>query len=112
MVRPTKFEIRERTDGTKVTLALHGDLDMRTLGKLSDRLSEHVTQGATDVIVDLRALTFLDSSGLRLLIQLHDRSRQEGWKLRLVHPEQEGAALVLRLTAADQNLPFIPAKDA
>lgn len=48
----------------------------------------------------------MDSSGLKALIDLHDRSRAEAWKLKMVAPEHEAAALVLRATGADKALPF------
>jgi anti-sigma B factor antagonist len=112
MVRPSKFEIKASTEGSKATLSLHGELDMRTLEELSNRLAEQLDAGATGVTIDLRKLGFMDSSGLRLLIELHDRSRQEGWQLKLVCPEQEAAALVLRATGADKVLPFVPAAEA
>lgn len=109
MVRPTKFAIKQGSEGAKVTLSLQGELDMATLRELSDCLAEQLDGGATEVTIDLRGLAFMDSSGLRLLIELHDRSRAEGWGLKLVCPEQEAALLVLRATGADQRLPFVPA---
>lgn len=84
---------------------------MRTLQQLSAKVAEQLDAGATDVTVDLRELAFLDSSGLRLLIELHDRSRQDGWQLALLRPEQEAAALVLRSTGADTRLPFVAVAD-
>lgn len=85
---------------------------MRTIGQLSERLEEQLRGGAKVVTVDLRDLAFMDSSGLRLLIELQDRSREEGWELRLVCPQREAAALVIRVTGADKALPFMPAGDS
>jgi anti-anti-sigma factor len=107
MARPTKFEIKQTADGPGVRLALHGELDMRTLGQLAERVTEQLDDGANDLTLDLRELAFMDSSGLRLLIELHHRSRQEGWSLKLFCPEDEGAAIVLRATGADKALPFV-----
>jgi anti-sigma B factor antagonist len=112
MVRPTKFEIKSSLEGTKATLSLEGELDMRTLEQVSDRLAEHLGAGANEVTIDLRRLAFMDSSGLRLLIELHERSRADEWQLKLVCPEQEAAVLVLRATGADKALPFVPAAEA
>ncbi|MGN6167381.1 MAG: STAS domain-containing protein [Solirubrobacteraceae bacterium] len=83
-----------------------GELDMRTAELLLDCLAEQRAKGVTDVTVDLAKLTFMDSSGLKALIDLHDRSQAEAWRLRLVAPEYEAAALVLRATGADKALPF------
>jgi anti-anti-sigma factor len=54
----------------------------------------------------------MDSSGLRLLIEFYDRSRAEGWKLNLVCPEHEAAAVVIRVTGADKALPFEKAAES
>lgn len=79
---------------------------MLTIVQLSEAVSRNVATGARALTLDLRRLGFMDSSGLRLLIQLHARSRREGWRLTLVRPEHESAALVLRATGADEALPF------
>jgi anti-sigma B factor antagonist len=106
MVRPVKFEISQRGEGAQVTLSIVGELDMSTVPQLSDRVGELLTGGATGVTIDLHDLAFMDSSGLRLLIEIYDRSRLEGWGLRLISPRHEAAALVLRATGADTALPF------
>jgi anti-sigma B factor antagonist len=112
MVRPTNFEITQHADGPVVTLRLQGELDMSTSPVLSEALTRHLEMGANDVTLDLRKLAFMDSSGLGLLIELHDRSRREAWGLKLLPPEAEAAALVIRSTGAEQALPFVPAADA
>ena len=112
MVRPNKFEVKQKVEGKKVTLSLQGELDLGTLGELSDRLAQHLDAGAAELTIDLRELAFMDSSGLRLLIELYDRSRADGWGLKLVCPEHETAALVLQATGADKVLPFVPAVEA
>src|SRR5437870_1548148 len=109
MVRATKLEIAEQGDGPWVKLRVAGELDLRTIAPLSERVSERLLAGARDLTLDLSALEFMDSSGLRLLIELHDRSRAEGWRLRLTCPEHEAAALVIRTTGADAVLPFAKA---
>lgn len=111
MIRPTKFEITEAADGQNVTLSLSGELDLRTVVELSERLDERLRSGAENVTLDLRGLVFMDSCGLRLLIELNDRAATEDWRLGLVPPEHDGAALVLRVTGADEVLPFIGPSD-
>jgi len=110
-MRPNSFEIEQRRHGSVVTFSLLGELDMRTGPQLSDALTRQLGGGARDVTLDLRKLAFLDSSGLRLLIELYDRSLREAWELKLVWPEQEAAALVIRSTGAEKALPFVQAAD-
>jgi anti-anti-sigma factor len=106
MVRPGKFEISQRTDRSAATLSIAGELDMGTVTQLSEQVDQQLETGTGEVTLDLRDLSFMDSSGLRLLIELYDHSRQQGWKLRLIAPRHEAATLVLRATGADVALPF------
>jgi anti-sigma B factor antagonist len=106
MVRPTRFEITRQVSPAMVTLSLVGELDMSTVPHLSDHVRDQLGDGARDVTVDLREISFMDSSGLRLLIELYDDARRSGWKLRLIAPRHAAATLVLRATGADRALPF------
>ncbi len=109
MIKPTKFEIKQSADGVAAKLEVLGELDMRTTEQLAAALNELLEDGATEVTIDLSRLSFMDSSGLRLLIELNNRSRDEPWHLRLIAPEQPDAALVLRITGANKALPFTEA---
>jgi anti-anti-sigma factor len=111
MVRPTKFEITQRSTGSTLNMSVTGELDLRTVGTLSQHLNDALGQGITALTLDLRELAFMDSSGLRFLIELNDRAREQAWELRLIAPEHEAAALVLRVTGAKAALPFQDAND-
>ncbi|MGA2924813.1 MAG: STAS domain-containing protein [Solirubrobacteraceae bacterium] len=109
MVRPARFDVTVDAGERATTVSVVGELDMKTAVVLAQRLDQLPLATVTSLTVDLRELAFMDSSGLRLLIELHDRSRQEGWRLALIAPEHEPAAIVLRATGADLALPFEPA---
>lgn len=79
---------------------------MSTAQMLSQHVEKHLSSGVTDLTLDLTDIAFMDSSGLRLLIELNHRSQQQAWRLRLTPPKHEGATLVLRATGADTRLPF------
>jgi anti-anti-sigma factor len=111
MVRPSKFEINQRSTGSTLNVSVTGELDLQTVHVLSEHLEESVGREITRLTLDLRELAFMDSSGLRFLIELNDRARQHGWQLRLISPRHEAAALVLRVTGADAALPFQPDSD-
>jgi anti-sigma B factor antagonist len=106
MVRPRKFEIVQTADGSAPVLSITGELDLDTAEMLSERVEQQLSDRPAALTLDLRELTFMDSSGLRFLIALHDRSRQDSWRLRLVCPRSEAATMVLRATGADTALPF------
>jgi anti-anti-sigma factor len=106
VVAPTNFEIAEREDDGAVILTVTGELDMNTVEVLSDHAQRQLDSGAGVLVIDLSELAFMDSSGLRLLIALNDRSRGEDWTLRLRTPRDQAARMVLRATGADEALPF------
>ena len=87
-------------------LTVTGELDMNTVELLARQVEERLAEGPRPLTLNLAELAFMDSSGLRLLIDLYDRSRRETWKLTIVAPRNEAATMVLRATGADTALPF------
>lgn len=110
MVRPTEFKIRQRATGSSVTLEVTGELDLSTGPVLTESI-ERLRREVTSLTLDLSDLTFMDSTGLRLLIELDQRAKGEGWKLVLIRPERATAAAVLKATGADSALPFEDARE-
>ncbi len=108
MVRPTKFEIREHATERALELSVTGELDMNTVELLTGHVERNLADRPGALRLDLAELGFMDSSGLRFLIDLYDRSRREDWELSIVRPRNESATMVLRATGADTALPFEP----
>jgi anti-sigma B factor antagonist len=105
MVRPTEFKIAHRVTDAGVTLKVTGELDLSTAPVLGESIGA-LRRDVKAVTVDLSELTFMDSTGLRLLIELDHRAKQEEWELALIRPRYETAAAVLKATGADSALPF------
>lgn len=107
MIRPNTFEIIDQTNGETHVVSILGELDLSTITILAGHVEAKLSENRTSsLVLDLTGLTFMDSSGLRLLIDLHNRSRQEAWKLTLIRSKHEGANKVLSVTGADTALPF------
>jgi anti-sigma B factor antagonist len=106
MVRPPKFEITDERNGTQAAVAVAGELDLGTVEMLKDRIEKALDADLAELTVDLRKLDFIDSTGLRFLIELNARTKDAGWRLRLRAPENEAATLVFRITGMDSALPF------
>jgi anti-sigma B factor antagonist len=82
----------ERTFGVELSdgarrAKLFGDLDLAAYDDLLARLSAFFADGG-DAELDLSGVTFVDSSAIRLFIQLH-RARAEGGHLVLVAPRPQ-----------------------
>jgi anti-sigma B factor antagonist len=80
--RPFRCEVQQ-LDGV-IRVRPEGDLDMRTVPEVDDRLREAFDGSATLVIVDLSGLRFMDSTGLTLLARWNNASRRDGFDFALV----------------------------
>jgi anti-anti-sigma factor len=66
------FQVVVEDDGTLLVLRLHGALDLATMRQVEDAVKEHC-RGRQALVIDMRELEFMDSSGLRLMIELNAR---------------------------------------
>jgi anti-sigma B factor antagonist len=57
-------------DPSAPVIALSGELDLASVGSVRAALDPYLTAGPTQVTLDLEHLTFMDSSGIALLVQL------------------------------------------
>jgi anti-sigma B factor antagonist len=89
------------TEGTSVTVRIVGELDLTTAPRLEQRLAELHGEGARRLTVDLRALTFIDSSGLSALVSTLKRYRSDGGDVVLRSPTR-ATAKVLEISGLDQ----------
>ena len=94
------MEVSVSTEDGRSVVRLVGEVDTYTVPDVRaafERVS--LTPGGT-VVVDLREVTFIDSSGLGAVIGLYHRARESGARLRLVC---DGVSLrLVRLTRLDQ----------
>lgn len=75
------IEIEE--NGSSKIIALRGELDVSTAPQLRDALVEAICDGC-HILVDLEAVTFLDSVGIGILVSGLQRARSRGGELELV----------------------------
>jgi anti-sigma B factor antagonist len=100
---PLKIDTVGR-DGSLV-LVLQGELDIATAPWLDDALAEARVTQAARIVVDLQAVSFIDSSGLRVLIK-HAHTEDGAARVRLTKgsPQTER---VFELSGASDFLPFV-----
>lgn len=97
--------VRSERDGEIHTICLIGELDLATAGDVDAELERVEATDASAIVLDLSALTFIDSTGVRLLVNAHARSRADSSRLQLL---RGGAAVqrVLQLSGVEPLLPF------
>ena len=77
------LSIESSVDGKTARVRLIGELDLDGTDKATEALVEHAGSGITAVVVDASALTFLDSSGLRVLLQAREQLQESDVTLAL-----------------------------
>ena len=92
-------EVRSEARGTVVTVS--GELDVATSQLLERELAQ--LHAAPFVVVDMRALTFIDSTGLGVLVRAHQLAQEQGRRFGLVCADGQVSRL-LSLTGLDQEL--------
>lgn len=90
----------------RVVVALSGEIDLASLEPLERELAPVVQRHPPVLVLDLRAVSFLDSSGLRLILRLDRRQREAGGRLAVVRGGRR-VARVLELTGAADHLELI-----
>ena len=98
-------QISESGNG-RVDAALSGEIDLSTVAELEARLKGSLDGGVPLLVLDLREVTFLDSSGLRLLLRLDERQKGIDGRLVLVQGGRR-VARVFELTGAGERLEIV-----
>ncbi|MBI4260659.1 MAG: STAS domain-containing protein [Actinobacteria bacterium] len=73
----------ERRDGVSV-VSLRGEIDVYTAPRLRQALIDLIGEGATDIVVDMAEVDFLDSTGLGVLVGGLKRVKAKEGSLSLV----------------------------
>jgi anti-sigma B factor antagonist len=109
LVPPLDVTTEQRGDQLRVVLS--GELDIVNAPQLEDQLAAVEDDTADTLILDLRAIDFIDSTGLRALIAANERARSAGRRLVVVRGA-EAVDRLLSLTQLDQRLEIVDDPDA
>jgi anti-sigma B factor antagonist len=102
-----QFEAASERAGSCPVLKVAGEVDIQTSPVLHDHLTRVLDEGHTSVIVDLTDVTFLDSTGLSVLIAGLKRCQGSGGSLRVASP-QPNVRRVLEVTGLDDVFDLDP----
>jgi anti-sigma B factor antagonist len=83
-------------------LALRGELDMATARKLEEHLMVVEQDGVGAVLIDLRDLTFVDSTGLHTFLKAKSRAAENGHRFALVGANGQ-LKRILEVTATQEE---------
>jgi anti-sigma B factor antagonist len=89
-------------------IQLRGELDLANAKTLEAALEQALADGDGHVIVDMTELTFIDSTGIALLVTAINRDG-DGSRLRFVNSQAPAVTKVLELTGVAARLHFVDA---
>jgi anti-anti-sigma factor len=106
MLPPVKFriDVRQEADGVRICPA--GEIDVATIGRLRERLDEAMVPGVSRLILDLRDVTFIDSTALHLALDADARAARNGTAFSII----AGPPAVQRtfeVAGMSERLPFV-----
>lgn len=99
------LEIEAVRDGDLFVITLIGELDVGGVERVTQALLEAQTSDATQILVDLGALTFISSSGVRLLLEADGRLRADGRTLRMTRGPAD-VQRVFELSGLEDRMPW------
>lgn len=94
------FRVEVRSADETTVISVSGELDLASSPALEEQL-ERVAQSKL-VVVDLRNLEFMDSTGLSVLVRAHQRAEENGRRLGLVNGSQQVQRLLTLTGVADR----------
>jgi anti-sigma B factor antagonist len=104
MIDPTPLLRSEYEDGRLVIL-LSGEIDLSNAESLETRIGQAIqVANVTEVVIDLTAIDFIDSRGLRLLTRISTAVAGRGAMLAVVAPPDSIARSVLDMTHMSDEL--------
>jgi anti-anti-sigma factor len=91
--------------GTVCLVRVHGEIDLSNAHEVSSAIGSAMGQEARWLVVDLSDLTYLDSSGVALLLRLAERLQTRRRRLHLVVPRGSPVRRVLVFTGLPRVIP-------
>ena len=107
----TILEVDTRRGDETARVALRGELDLSTVDKVEDALRRVEQDEPSVVVLDLSALTFLDSTGLRTIVTADQRARRGDRRLVVVKGP-ETVHRVFTITRLDERLEMVDDADS
>jgi anti-sigma B factor antagonist len=97
-MRGKPADIKSMREAGSVTVAVAGEIDLSTADQLDAAIREAEETETKRIVVDLSSLTFVDSTGLSVLLAAIKRTRRDGNRLSFIPSKHEAVTRLLALT--------------
>jgi anti-sigma B factor antagonist len=102
---PGNFDVSAQRVGGVTTVSPAGEIDLATVDLVREALEEEQIAG-DDVVLDLRAVGFMDTSGLRYVLELNERAGREGFGFRIIRGPR-AVQRVFEVSGLESRLTFV-----
>ena len=100
------LSVQVARDEHRLAIIPIGELDMSTAANLDDAVRAAEATDAPRIVIDLSEVTFMDSTGLKVLLEAGARARANSNRLRLIRGSRR-VQRVFELTNTEDVLPFL-----
>jgi anti-anti-sigma factor len=100
------LSLETREDRDTVRIAVSGELDLSSALTFDEEVRRAEERKPKTLILDLRRLRFMDSTGLRLIMSAHSRSAKRGFRLAIVLGS-EPVKRIFRLAGVSRRLDIV-----
>ena len=83
-----------------------GEIDLATAGRVRRKIDECVAEGCERVVLDLQDVSFMDSSGVHLVLDADAAARAASWELLVIEGPWQ-VQRVFELTGLGERLTFV-----
>ena len=105
MVNEFRIDLgRAPTEG--LVVAPVGDLDLANAGRLQEEVARALEAGESSMVVDLRGLRFMDSTGLRALLSVVEACHERGCEFAVIQGPSQVQRL-LRITRVAERITIL-----
>ncbi|HWM05452.1 MAG TPA: STAS domain-containing protein [Actinophytocola sp.] len=101
----------ERVREDAVRIVVGGEIDLANASAVERQIVEAISNQLTEVTLDLTALAYIDSAGLRVLFTLGTRLETLQIALELLVPAESPIRKMIELSGVAAAIPVRPARD-
>ena len=105
MPAPGNFDVAVDRQRSTIVVAPSGEIDLATIGLVREAVEREHSASAM-LVLDLREVEFIDTSGLRYVLELAARATEEGFELRIVRGPS-AVQRVFEISGIEARLPFV-----
>jgi anti-anti-sigma factor len=85
-LRSTEFSVEQNADVRGVVLTLSGELDLSSAPELEQAMTDGRPEPGRRLLLDLALLSFMDSTGVSVLVRAKQNADANGWLIAVRSP--------------------------